>query len=57
MERNAMERAPHPPYSPDLATSDFYLFGHVKQRLRGYESADQEVLLYATEDVLRGIKK
>jgi hypothetical protein len=24
------EKAPHPPYSPDLAALDFYLFGHVK---------------------------
>jgi hypothetical protein len=24
---------PHPPYSPDLAPSDFWLFGHVKTSL------------------------
>jgi histone-lysine N-methyltransferase SETMAR len=35
MERNAMKRAPRPPYSPDLAPSNFCLFGHVKQLLRG----------------------
>jgi hypothetical protein len=28
-----MKRAPHPPYSPDLAPCDFYLFGYVKDRL------------------------
>jgi [histone H3]-lysine36 N-dimethyltransferase SETMAR len=26
---------PHPPYSPDLAPSDFFLFGHLKRQLRG----------------------
>jgi hypothetical protein len=40
MERNAMKRASHPPYSPDLAPPDFYVFGPVKQLLRGYEFAD-----------------
>jgi hypothetical protein len=29
---------PHPPYSPDLAPSDFYLFGRVKERLKGMKA-------------------
>jgi [histone H3]-lysine36 N-dimethyltransferase SETMAR len=29
------ELIPHPPYSPDLAPSDYYLFGHLKNFLRG----------------------
>lgn len=29
------EVLPHPPYSPDLAPSDFHLFGPMKQYLRG----------------------
>ena len=34
----------HPPYSPDLAPSDFYLFGPLKERLRGQHfSSDEEV--------------
>jgi hypothetical protein len=28
------KRMSHPPYSPDIVTSDFYLFGIVKQRLQ-----------------------
>jgi hypothetical protein len=34
--------SPHPPYSPDLAPSDFYLFGKVKNLLTGkkFASAD-----------------
>jgi hypothetical protein len=27
---NGLRTAPYPPYSPDLAPSDFFLFGHVK---------------------------
>jgi hypothetical protein len=51
-----MIEAPHPSYSPDLVSSDFCLFGHVKQLLRGYEFADREALLYVIEHILRGIK-
>jgi hypothetical protein len=38
-----MKQAPHSPYSPDLAPSDFFLFGYVKGRLMGYrvETASQ----------------
>jgi hypothetical protein len=30
-----MKQAPYPPYSPDLASSDFFLFGYVKEKLMG----------------------
>ena len=34
----------HPPYSPDLAPSDFHLFGPLKKGLRGrHFSSDEEV--------------
>jgi hypothetical protein len=38
----------HPPYSPDIAPSDFYLFGTVKQRLptcegRSFEEFQENV--------------
>jgi transposase len=51
---NSMKRAPRPPYSPDLAPSDFFLSGSVKRKLMGYhaESADDlfgPVLLILTE--------
>jgi hypothetical protein len=37
-----MEQAFHPPYSPKLALSDFYLFGYLKHRLQEghFEDAD-----------------
>lgn len=37
MDDFGLLRAPHPPYSPDLAPSDFYLFGALKSRIRGIE--------------------
>jgi DNA-binding ferritin-like protein (Dps family) len=36
---------------------DFYLFGHLKQLLRGYEFADQEALLHIIGDILSGFGK
>jgi histone-lysine N-methyltransferase SETMAR len=33
----------HPPYSPDLAPSDFHLFGPLKKHLGGKSFADEEV--------------
>jgi transposase len=32
---NGLRLAPHPPSSHDLAPSDFFLFGYVKERLKG----------------------
>jgi hypothetical protein len=35
----------HPPYSPDLAPSDFYLFSPMKEAQRGRRfSSDEEVI-------------
>jgi len=35
---------PHPPYSPDLAPSDFHLFPELKEHLKGQRfSCDEEV--------------
>jgi hypothetical protein len=36
-----LELAPHPHYSPDLAPSDFFLFGYIKQKLPVMNSALQ----------------
>ena len=39
------ELLPHPPYSPDLAPSDFYLFADLKKMLQGKRfSSDGEVI-------------
>jgi hypothetical protein len=48
---NRLEIAPHPPYSPDLAPSDFFLFGHVKHALEGDEFSSEEAFLAAIHSV------
>ena len=39
-----LEQLSHPPYSPDLTPSDFYLFRHLKQHLRGTRFFDDNEL-------------
>jgi histone-lysine N-methyltransferase SETMAR len=43
--RNRMKQVPHPPYSPDLALSDVFLFGYVKRKLMGYHAESPSELL------------
>jgi hypothetical protein len=57
MEQNSMQRALHPAHSPDLAPSDFYLFGYGKQLLSGCQFADQDSLLQAVSGILLGTEK
>ena len=44
----------HPPYSPDLAPSDYFLFPNLKKHLAGkrYESDDD--VIFAVEDFFEG---
>ena len=52
-----MERAPQPPYSPDLAPSDFYLFGYIKGLLAGRSFNSAEELLSAVDEILSEISE
>jgi histone-lysine N-methyltransferase SETMAR len=54
---NRMKSVPHPPYSPDLGPSDFYLCGYVTRCLTGLSFEDVDRLLAAVEGVLDGIEK
>jgi hypothetical protein len=38
-------RAPHPPYSPDLSPCDFWLFGFLKESMKGVEFSTDDQLL------------
>lgn len=40
----------HPPYSPDIAPSDFFLFPALKKHLRGQRFEDDETLITAVND-------
>ena len=48
---------PHPPYSPDLAPSDYYLFGYIKSKLKGTCSADSEELFAKVTLITEEIEK
>jgi hypothetical protein len=52
-----MRRATHLPYSPDLASCNFYVFGYVKESFAKREFADWEELLAAVTGILDGIEK
>jgi hypothetical protein len=55
-EENGLRLAPHPPYSLDHAPSDFFLFGHVKERLKVMVFPSHEELLDAICEVVTGIE-
>jgi hypothetical protein len=57
MKENGMIRAPHPPYSLDLAPSDFHLFAYVKHGVRGQSFKGADRLSSSIEAVLRGLEK
>jgi hypothetical protein len=54
---NRMKRAPHSPYSPDLAPSDFFLFGYVKRKLMGYHAERLSELLIQIRIILSEIPR
>lgn len=43
----------HPPYSPDLATCDFYLFPKVKSVLKGTHCESVDAVKKKTADMLK----
>jgi len=47
----------HPPYSPDLAPSDFFLFGHIKRLLGGYHFENAGELLSMVVKIIDAITK
>jgi hypothetical protein len=44
---------PHPPYSPDLAPSDFFLFPKMKFRLKGRRFDTTEEIQAESQEVLK----
>jgi hypothetical protein len=47
----------HPPYSPDLAPSDFHLFGPMKEHLRGQKFADDDEVIETVQSWLQATPK
>jgi hypothetical protein len=55
LDENSLKSAPHPPYSPERALSDFFLFDHRKRKLQGTEFQTAEELLEVVVDLLSEI--
>jgi hypothetical protein len=55
--RNEMKRPLHPPCSPDLAPSDFFLLGHVKRKVMGYRAESDSELLVRVRVILAEIPR
>ncbi len=50
-----MEMIAHPPYSPDLAPNDYFLYPEIKAQMRGRAFRNIAQLQAAAEQVLRQI--
>jgi hypothetical protein len=57
IDLNRMKQAPHPPYSPDLAPSDFFLFSYVKGKLMGYRAETPSELLVRIRVIVADIPR
>jgi hypothetical protein len=55
MTEHHMIRLKHPPYSLDLAPSDFYLFPTIKERLTDIRMVDEEDLFCRFRELLNEI--
>ncbi|EFN76504.1 Histone-lysine N-methyltransferase SETMAR, partial [Harpegnathos saltator] len=51
------ELLPHPPYSPDLAPCDFFLFPNLKKSLAGQKFESNEEVIGATESYFADLEK
>ena len=49
---NNMTVVPHPPYTPDLAPSDFFLFPKLKMKLKGRRFQTMEEIQAQSQAVL-----
>ena len=54
-EKKNMTVIPHPPYSPDLASCEFFLFSHKKGQMKEKRFADASEVKKKTLDVLNNI--
>ena len=54
-QKNNMTVIPHPPYSPDLAPCDFFLFPRTKSQMKGKRFADVSEVKKKTLAVLNNI--
>jgi histone-lysine N-methyltransferase SETMAR len=56
-EQNRMKAVPYPPYSPDLAPSDRYIFGYINECMAGLSFENADELLQSGRGVVGSIEK
>jgi hypothetical protein len=57
LEEDSIIRMSHPPYLPDLTSSDFYLFLIVKEKLERIQLTDEDQFLECLQEVLKDINR
>jgi len=57
LNENNIEILSHPAYSPDLAPSDFYLFGYLKDKAKGKRFCDENQILESIREEFFAIPK
>jgi len=57
LTNNNMTVVPHPPYSPDLAPCDFFLFPKMKMKLKGRRFQTLEEIQAESQAVLNTLRK
>ena len=57
IEECGFKRAPHPAYSPDIAPSDFFLFGYMKEMLKGSSFKSLDDLKERIHEILSKISR
>ena len=57
MDSHNMKKAVQPPYSPDIAPSDFFLFGYIKNILKGSKFESRDELKAAIDEILSSFPK
>ena len=54
---SGFEILPHPPYSPDLAPSDYYLFPKLKSQLSGKRYSSNNDVMYSLNEFFAEVQK
>ncbi|XP_054729345.1 histone-lysine N-methyltransferase SETMAR-like [Anastrepha obliqua] len=57
LNESGFELLPHPPYSPDLSPSDYWLFADLKKMLRGKRFGSNDEVIAETEAYFEGKEK
>jgi len=55
LDQLRFELVAHPPYSPDMAPSDYYLFPNLKRWLQGKRFTSNEEVIAKTEAYFEGL--